>query len=129
MNNLNLSPMAHAYAIVFTSLFCLFVILAILNGIIRSNKNHQDYLKLLNFRRMIDANKNLPEGYREIKAPELSALDWLIDYYEEKGSTRPKELLDFMLDAQKYERMYHVEQFRYAAFLYNWVYYKNITNF
>jgi len=129
MNNLNLSPVVHAFAMIgFGSLFTLIMIL-IVTAIKKRIDKEQEYYKLLNYKRMIESSKKLPVGYKDEKLPEIEAVDWLIAYYEGRASEEPKALFESMLNLCRDKEVVDKDLIRFAAFIYHWDKYRLITNF
>ena len=129
MNNLNLSPVVHAFAMVGFGSLCTLIIVLILFAIKKKIGKEQECFKLLNYKRMIESSKKLPVGYKDDKLPELEAIDWLIAYYEGRASEEPIALFESMLNLCRDKEVVDKDLIRFAAFIYHWDKYRLITNF
>ena len=129
MNNLNLSPVVHAFAMFGFGSLCTFIMVLIVTAIKKRIDKEQECFKLLNYKRMIESSKILPIGYKDDKIPELEAIDWLIAYYEGRASEEPKALFESMLNLCRDKEIVDKDLIRFTAFIYHWDKYKLITNF
>lgn len=110
---------------------CCFVIAAIIVFYEERQIKEKEKRKLVKFlNNLKNPPTSFPVGYLAAHKPKIDCIEWLIGFYEGRTASSPKEYLEAMItDEQLYDYPSPAHKLERIRFLYNWVYYKQITGF